>query len=67
MVSERMGKGKALSSNTHRRLHFDNLEPPIQLWHKVRRSAKGDGAGTDESPPQSRVLPNAFAEGTTLK
>ena len=53
--------------STYDVLHLDDLQPPVQLRHQVRRPRECDGFGADKPPVQSRVLTDALPERTTLE
>lgn len=59
-------EGGRKEEQTHRSLHLNNLQPPIHLRHKIRRSRKRNTARPDQSPIQRRVLSYALTEGSAL-
>ena len=52
---------------THDVLHLDDLQPAVELGHKVRRARERDGARADETPVEGRVLADTLAEGPALE
>ena len=52
---------------THVKGHVDQLEPSTHLWDEIDRSAVGHGTDTDQTPPERRILTNAFTERPALE
>ena len=52
---------------THPRLHFEQLQPAVELGRELGRTGKGDGADSSKTIVERRVLTDSLAERSTLE
>lgn len=58
---------KAAIPATYRSSHLDQLQPSVQLGHKVGRATIGNRTDTEQTVIQGGILPDTLSEGTTLE
>lgn len=58
---------KAAFPATYRSSHLDQLQPSVQLGHKVSRATIGNRTDTEQTVIQGGILPDTLSEGTTLE